>query len=171
MQRAWLNPQRPGSYRFVAGLCCYLLTAALALTALADATFKKTLFVDLGRLRIFCSANGKYYPIAAGSKEKSGDSHTPKGRYTIIEKGRDPLYYDVHGKLVAGPYKTDKNNVYGTRFIRLDKVISGRNLGIHGTNESDSIGKYASHACVRLSNADVEEIFDQVDVGDRVEIF
>jgi lipoprotein-anchoring transpeptidase ErfK/SrfK len=137
----------------------------------AQAEFQKVLFVDLTRMRIFCTANGKYYPIAAGAKEKDGKSHTPKGRFTIIEKGKDPVYIDEKGRFVAGPYKNDKNNVYGTRFIRLDKVINGRNLGIHGTNEPDLIGTYSSHACIRMKNEDIEAIFDLMDVGNRVEIF
>ncbi len=170
MATAWLTRKRAGFCLFAMSLC-YLLTGRVSPTPLAHAGFQRVLFIDLTRLRLFCSANGKYYPIAAGAKEKDGNSHTPKGRFTIIEKGKDPLYYDVNGKFVAGPYKTDKNNVYGTRFIRLDKVISGRNIGIHGTNEPELIGSFSSHACVRLSNADVEAIFDLVEVGDRVEIF
>ena len=170
MATAWLPRKRAGFCLFALGLCC-LLTGRASLTPRARAEFRRVLFIDLTQLRLFCSANGKYYPIAAGAKEKDGNSHTPKGRFTIIEKGKDPLYYDVNGKFVAGPYKTDKNNVYGTRFIRLDKVVSGRNIGIHGTNEPELIGSFSSHACVRLSNADVEAIFDLIEVGDRVEIF
>jgi lipoprotein-anchoring transpeptidase ErfK/SrfK len=171
MNAPWRTCKRAGFYLLAVALCLCFLRENRALPAPAHAGFQRVLFVDLTRLRIYCSANGKYYPIAAGNKEKDGNSHTPKGRFTIIEKGKDPLYYDVNGKLVAGPYRTDKNNVYGTRFIRLDKVISGRNLGIHGTNEPELIGTYSSHACVRMNNADVEELFDLIDVGDRVEIF
>lgn len=158
----------------LAACLCFFLTGrtgSRALTPPARAAFQRVLFVDLARLRLYCSVNGKYYPIAAGAKEKDGNSHTPKGRFTIIDKGKDPLYYDVNGRFVAGPYKTDKSNVYGTRFIRLDTVKNGRNIGIHGTNEPGSLGNYSSHACVRMSNADVEEIFDLMEIGDRVEIF
>lgn len=153
----------------VVGLCW--LALKLTRPPLARAEFKRVLFVDLTRLRIYCSVNGKYYPIAAGEKEADGNSHTPKGRFTIIDKSKDPPYFDIHGKLVAGPYKSDKNNVYGTRFIRLDKVINGRNIGIHGTNEPTLIGAYSSHACIRMTNADVEAIFDLMSIGDRVEIY
>lgn len=171
MATAWLTRRRAGLGLLTLGLGYCFLSAKGALPPTAHAAFQRVLFIDLARLRLYCSANGKYYPIAAGAKEKDGSSHTPKGRFTVIEKGKDPLYYDVNGRLVAGPYKTDKNNVYGTRFIRLDKVINGRNIGIHGTNEPELVGSYASHACVRLSNADVEAIFDLIEVGDRVEIF
>ncbi len=148
-----------------------LLTSRLASLPVAHAEFQKVVFVDLTRLRLFFTADGKYYPIAAGERGEDGRSHTPKGKFKVIEKGKDPLYIDAQGKFVAGPYKTDKNNVYGTRFIRLDKVINGRNLGIHGTNEPGLIGTYSSHACIRMKNEDVEAIFDLIEVGTRVEIF
>ncbi|MGB8462247.1 MAG: L,D-transpeptidase family protein, partial [Priestia megaterium] len=34
----------------------------------------------------------------------------------------------------------------------------------------DSIGKYVSHGCVRMHNADVEELFNKVAVGTSVTI-
>jgi lipoprotein-anchoring transpeptidase ErfK/SrfK len=37
--------------------------------------------------------------------------------------------------------------------------------GIHGTEELESLGTAASHGCVRMAIADVEELYDQVDVG------
>ncbi len=36
--------------------------------------------------------------------------------------------------------------------------------------QEDSIGKYVSHGCVRMHNADVEELFDKVAVGTSVTI-
>jgi len=55
----------------------------------------------------------------------------------------------------------------GTRWIGL----SEHGYGIHGTNAPGSIGKNASHGCIRLRNADVEQLFKLVAVGDEVEIF
>jgi hypothetical protein len=48
--------------------------------------------------------------------------------------------------------------------------LSIQGYGIHGTNEPNSIGKAASHGCIRMAKADVEEIFDLVEVGDTVEL-
>ncbi len=42
--------------------------------------------------------------------------------------------------------------------------------GIHGTNQPSSIGQATSNGCVRMSNADVEQLFDLVSVGTRVTI-
>lgn len=40
-----------------------------------------------------------------------------------------------------------------------------RYIYIHGTNDEQSIGRPASHGCVRLRNRDVIELFDLVTVG------
>jgi hypothetical protein len=42
--------------------------------------------------------------------------------------------------------------------------------GIHGTNEPNSIGKAASHGCIRMAKADLEEFYMLVGVGDTVEL-
>ncbi len=38
-----------------------------------------------------------------------------------------------------------------------------RYIYIHGTNHEDKIGEPASHGCIRMTNADVIELFDLVD--------
>ena len=45
-----------------------------------------------------------------------------------------------------------------------------KGYGIHGTNVQSSIGKAASHGCIRLRNRDIEQFFQMVKVGDTVEI-
>jgi hypothetical protein len=48
--------------------------------------------------------------------------------------------------------------------------LSQKGFGIHGTNAPRSIGKAASHGCIRMAKADLEELFELVKVGDEVEI-
>jgi hypothetical protein len=48
--------------------------------------------------------------------------------------------------------------------------LSKTGYGIHGTNEPNSIGKAASHGCIRMGKADIEDLYSRVDVGDQVEI-
>jgi lipoprotein-anchoring transpeptidase ErfK/SrfK len=59
-----------------------------------------------------------------------------------------------------------KWNPLGTRWLGLSR----KGYGIHGTNAPKSIGKAASHGCIRLRNSDIEELFDLVSVGDAVEL-
>lgn len=43
-----------------------------------------------------------------------------------------------------------------------------RYIYIHGTNHEGKIGHPVSHGCIRMTNDDVLELFDQVDPGDPV---
>ena len=45
--------------------------------------------------------------------------------------------------------------------------LSAKGYGIHGTNVPSSIGKAASHGCVRMRRQDLEELFEMVMVGTR----
>jgi hypothetical protein len=83
------------------------------------------------------------------------------GEIQIINRVVNPTYY--HPGTVIAP---GKDNPVGTRWIGLDK----NGYGIHGTNEPWSIGKAASHGCIRLRNHDVEQLFTMLRVGDTVEI-
>ena len=42
--------------------------------------------------------------------------------------------------------------------------------GIHGTDDTGSIGSAASHGCIRMLIPDVEDLFDRVEVGDPIYI-
>jgi len=99
----------------------------------------------------------KIYDIAVGAP----GSPSPNGDYRIAQRLKDPTYY--HPGVVIGP---GKNNPLGPRWIGLD--VKG--FGIHGTNRPESIGKNASHGCIRLRNSDIEDLFARVQVGDRVSL-
>jgi L,D-transpeptidase ErfK/SrfK len=79
----------------------------------------------------------------------------------VISRVVNPTYFKA-GKITApGP-----GNPVGTRWIGL----SQKGYGIHGTNAPGSIGYAKSHGCIRLRNADVERLFEQVRAGDIVEL-
>ena len=99
----------------------------------------------------------KVYDVAVGATV----SPSPNGEYRIAQRLENPTYY--HPGVVIGP---GKNNPLGPRWIGLD--VKG--FGIHGTNRPESIGKNASHGCIRMRNSDVEDLFARVQVGDRVSL-
>jgi lipoprotein-anchoring transpeptidase ErfK/SrfK len=100
----------------------------------------------------------KIFPTAVGAPA----SPSPMGVYKIVTTIPDPTWY---GKgIVIGPGKA---NPLGTRWLGL----SLKGYGIHGTNNPASIGRNASHGCVRMRNRDVEELFGMVGVGDQVELY
>ena len=88
-------------------------------------------------------------------------SPSPTGTYKIVNSIADPTWY-TKGRIV-GPGKC---NPLGTRWLGL----SAKGYGIHGTNVPSSIGRNASHGCIRMRNRDVEELFKMVAVGDQVEL-
>lgn len=99
----------------------------------------------------------KIYPIAVGRK----NTPSPTGNFHIASHVVKPTWYQP-GKVVGpGPA-----NPLGTRWMGLGY----KGYGIHGTNMPNSIGHAASHGCIRMRNHDVEELFDQVQVGDPVEL-
>jgi L,D-transpeptidase ErfK/SrfK len=99
----------------------------------------------------------KTYDTASGKPS----TPTPAGSFTVAGKVANPVYR-AHGQDVpAGP-----NNPVGTRWIGL----SMKGYGIHGTNAPKSIGKNASHGCIRMRNKDVEELFELVQAGMPVEL-
>ena len=54
-------------------------------------------------------------------------------------------------------------------FNRLGCVDTMRRyIYIHGTPHREALGRPASHGCIRMSNADVIELFDLVSVGTLV---
>jgi L,D-transpeptidase ErfK/SrfK len=98
----------------------------------------------------------KIYPTAVGAPV----SPSPEGSFTIVNHIADPTWY-TKGRVVP----PGKANPLGTRWLGL----SVKGYGIHGTNVPTSIGRNASHGCIRMRNHDVEELFEIVAVGDAVE--
>lgn len=99
----------------------------------------------------------KIYPVAVGKES----TPSPSGDFKIITRLENPTYY--HPGKVVGPGAA---NPLGTRWIGLNE----KGYGIHGTNAPKSIGKAASHGCIRMAKEDIEELFSQVRAGDDVQI-
>ena len=97
------------------------------------------------------------FHIAVGAME----SPSPAGEFQIINRISNPTYYHPGTVIPSG-----KNNPIGTRWVGLSK----KGYGIHGTNAPGSVGRAASHGCIRLRNRDMERLFTMVRVGDAVQI-
>ena len=55
-------------------------------------------------------------------------------------------------------------NPLGARALYLGNTL----YRIHGTNEPSTIGTFVSSGCIRLTNADIENLYDRVQIGTRV---
>jgi len=107
----------------------------------------------------------KEYQIALGKnpgdKQKVGDMRTPEGDF-VIENIEVSSYWEYDFGDGKGPIKA-----YGPWFIRLEtnatQTLSGNTwtgIGIHGTNDEDSIGTLASRGCIRMHNEKLVELVD-----------
>lgn len=56
------------------------------------------------------------------------------------------------------------NNPLGARAM----YLGGTMFRIHGSNEPETIGQAVSSGCIRMTNADVTDLYDRVHVGTRV---
>src|SRR5579862_9802414 len=83
------------------------------------------------------------------------------GEFKVVSRVENPTYYHPGNVIPSG-----KNNPLGTSWLGL----SEKGYGIHGTNAPKSIGRAASHGCIRLRNRDMERLFTLLRVGDAVEI-
>ena len=125
-----------------------------------DAGPQRRVVVSIPDRKLALIENGrvvKIYPTAVGAAA----SPTPSGTYSIAQRVANPTWYGPG--IVVGP---GKGNPVGTRWLGLSR----KGYGIHGTNNPRSIGKRASHGCVRMRNSDVEDLFERVTVGDVVEL-
>jgi len=107
----------------------------------------------------------KRYRVGTGKFGK-----TPVGTFKITDKIAEPVWWRPDGKEV--PYG-DKENILGTRWMALratGDTEDVRGYGIHGTWESDTIGKAESAGCIRMHNKEVEELFNLVPLGTEVTI-
>lgn len=100
----------------------------------------------------------RVYETAVGAPK----SPSPVGAFTIVNREKDPTWY-YKGRTVP----PGKANPLGTRWMGL----SVKGYGIHGTNVPSSIGRNASHGCIRMRNRDVEQLFEILAVGDAVELY
>jgi hypothetical protein len=137
-----------------------LAGAIFAAQAPAQTVPTRRVVVSLEDRKLALVENGqvkKIYPVAIGKPS----TPSPVGTFAIVRRVANPTYHHNGKTVLPGP-----DNPVGTRWMGWSK----QGYGIHGTNEPRSIGKAASHGCVRMSKADLEELYEQVAVGDTVEL-
>ncbi len=107
----------------------------------------------------------KTYTVAVGQE----GLETPEGLYSIQEMAENPTWNvpesDWAGSLAGQSIPPGPSNPIKARWMG---IYEG--AGIHGTEETSSLGTAASHGCVRMAIPDVEELYDQVEVGTPIYI-
>ena len=102
------------------------------------------------------------YPIAVG---KAG-WETPIGDFKVLTKEENPIFKSFKTGMIieAGP-----DNPLGVRWIGI--WTDGKTqLGFHGTDQPELIGKAVSHGCMRMHNKDVVALYKFVEMGTVVKV-
>lgn len=137
-------------------------------TKLLDNKYSRFIVVDKGKMKVILynkyGVREKEYPMACsrnyGQKHGQWDSRTPEGFFSA-----QGIYDSSEWKFTnKNGYTSPAKGVYGKRFIRI-KAPQTSSCGIHGTNAPGSIGRRASHGCVRVSNDNILDLVKYVEVG------
>ena len=97
------------------------------------------------------------------------EGFTWSGVKSVARKAEWPDWYPPSEMIARQPYLPrmvagGPGNPLGARAM----YIGGTEYRIHGTNDPSSIGKFMSSGCIRLLNADVEDLYSRVQVGAKV---
>ncbi len=94
-----------------------------------------------------------------GNKTQRYDSRTPEGVFPVSMIQDSRLWkHDSHDG------RGQRLGCYGAHFIRLDYPPYHK-IGIHGTDEPESLGTRASEGCIRVRNDNLEKLVPYVHVG------
>ncbi len=150
----------------------YLLATALFIIFLGGTYYRATappppvvvedhIIINKSRNELYFYRDHKLYKKYCVATGKTDDL-TPEGWHNIVTKFKDPMGGDKN-----------KDNPFGPRWmgLKVPEHKNGLKYGIHGTNEPESIGKYASGGCIRMNNDEVKEIYEKVEINTPVIIY
>jgi lipoprotein-anchoring transpeptidase ErfK/SrfK len=126
-----------------------------------------TVIIDTAHTFLYLTlGNGKAlrYGIGVGR-----EGFTWSGTETIMRKAEWPDWIPPAEMIARQPYLPrwvggGPGNPLGARALYLGNT----DYRIHGTNDPTTIGKRVSSGCIRLQNADVEDLYERIGVGTKV---
>jgi lipoprotein-anchoring transpeptidase ErfK/SrfK len=133
-----------------------------------ERTMGRTIVVRLDQNRLYLYQGFQVIRSFSVATAKPGFT-TPSGVWTITDKKENPTWYnpaldswgaDLPAVIPGGP-----GNPMGTRAIYINAPGLIR---VHGTTDDSSIGRYASHGCIRMHNSEIEQLYPMIDVGEHV---
>ena len=153
VHNGWLQvylPERPNEF-----------TGWITRTNVSLTTDPYRIEVSLGARQVTLYRQGVKVSTASAAVG-SPDSPTPTGHFYVTE---DLQVTDPSGPY--GPYALGLSGFSNT-YYSFDGGPG--QIAIHGTNQPQVIGGYASHGCVRLTNPDIAALVKQVPAGTPVDI-
>ncbi len=138
--------------------------------------FREGIVINLAELRLYYfSPDKKYvytYPVGLGRREW----RTPVVDSVVVNKKQDPTWFvpntirdfvfEQTGKELPEFMGPGPDNPLGQYAIYMQKA----GYLIHGTNQPWSVGKLVSSGCIRLLPPDIEELYNNVHIGQKVRI-
>jgi lipoprotein-anchoring transpeptidase ErfK/SrfK len=126
-----------------------------------------TVIIDTGNTYL-------YYVLGNGRAIRYGvgvgrEGFTWAGVQTVSHKAEWPDWHPPVEMIKRQPYLPrfmagGPGNPLGARAM----YLGSSEYRIHGTNDPTTIGKFVSSGCIRLTNEDVSDLFNRVNVGTRV---
>ena len=126
-----------------------------------------TVIIDTGNTAL-------YYVLGHGQAIRYGvgvgrQGFTWSGTQTISRKAEWPDWHPPAEMIARQPYLPrfmagGPGNPLGARAM----YLGSSEYRIHGTNDPSTIGKFISSGCIRLTNEDVEDLFNRVSIGTKV---
>ena len=127
-----------------------------------------------GTIVIDTGGTALYYVLGGGRAIRYGvgvgrEGFTWSGVQTISRKAEWPDWRPPAEMIARQPYLPrfvagGPGNPLGARAI----YLGTSQYRIHGTNDPSTIGKFVSSGCIRMTNADVIDLFSRVNLGTRV---
>ena len=180
----------------IAAADAWLRPAVTELMAYGYQESELAVFVKLDQQCLYTVQHGKLqqqYPVSTsryGAGQKQDSYQTPLGVHSIAEKigaqcQRDEI---LRARVPTGEIalinttsEHREQDLITSRILWLRGMQPGLNQGpgvdsyqryiyIHGTAEEGLIGQPASIGCVRMRNADIIELYTQLNAGDLVNI-
>lgn len=132
--------------------------------------------LNLPEAEVYLLDNGnivKRYPVGVSLGDQ--DWRAPVGDFKVVDKEKNPTWHipksiqKERAKKGLAP-KTEVapgvKNPLGSRWIG----FADGTVGFHGTPDSTSIKRATSHGCVHFLKADIEDLYDRVEVGTPVHV-
>ena len=130
------------------------------------------LVINLGEMRLYYYGSGgkadpETFPIGMG---RDGYA-TPMGATTVVRKMAGPSWYRTASERADKPeipavVPPGPDNPLGAYAL----YLGWPGYLIHGTDDQRSVGREASRGCIRLYDASIEALYNQVPVGTKVTV-
>ena len=172
-ERPLPKPRPPSTWQGPAAAPAQTAPAAAASAANDVGLRPGDILIDTARHRLMYAVSSdrvESFPVAVGKQGASWKGTAVVGRKVAFPTWRPTPRMRRNERHLPSVVPPGPANPLGTRAIYLFRNGRDTMFRIHGTNAPWSIGKSVSHGCIRMLNASVEHLYDQVQLGARVTV-